>query len=153
MNESQLMELIEALSSDTAFGVLSSQRLLLELRRREGAKGFALYLDIDDLGEANASLGHERVNEKVRRALSFRCDDAIVFGRFYSGDELAGLMESQEEALGFARRIREGFRSEGMSCTIAVAQVHSGVMAAVRRAQEECHKQKGSGGKGSIWIA
>ena len=110
---------IELLMFNRAFGVLTKEAFNLLITRIPTDDTALVVFDIDNMKGFNSRLGKEEVNRRLAKAFSFRTND-ILLGQTFSGDEFAALV-NQEDAYGFAVRLRESLKSQGLSATIVIA--------------------------------
>lgn len=84
---------------------------------RHYARFDVVFMDLDELHRLNAELGHAEVDRRIRAALVYRRED-ITTARWYSGDEIVAIV-SKGDGFGFAHRLLDGMRKNGLSATFA----------------------------------
>lgn len=116
----KLEEVNALLSIDKSYGILTRSALEIEAGLVKGRVKFLAFLDIDYLHDFNERFGHEEANRRIRRALHLRRNDLVLSGKYYSGDEVAILLEGRPAE--FCERLKEDFIREGLSITIAFVE-------------------------------
>lgn len=139
-------EIIERLSIDPSYGILTRAALEIDLAPREKEIRFVAFLDIDYLHDLNSRIGHDEANKKIRRALHLRASDVILSGKWYSGDEIVILLSGDPAA--FCARLQEAFDQEGMSITIFFTPYSGKLLEDVEKAKKEVFRMKSERGSG-----
>lgn len=119
-NELDLKDsIIENLSIDPSYGILTRPAMHLEIKKVATQAKYLIFTDIDDLFVVNALLPRktEEANEKIFRALHLRSEDVLLSGRWYSGDELVIILSGNPDAV--CNRLKEAFEREQLSITCA----------------------------------
>lgn len=112
----QLKEQISQLSMDPVFGMWTRNAFLQFSYVMPRGLRVVTFLDLDNLHKLNDEYGYEEINRRIRIIFSvpFRRSDLIA--RWFSGDEIVILFDSDE---GFALRkigqLEEAARQQGMS--------------------------------------
>lgn len=113
---SQLKEQVSQLSMDPVFGMWTRNAFLQFSYVMPRGLRVVTFLDLDNLHKLNDEYGYEEINRRIRIIFSvpFRRSDLIA--RWFSGDEIVILFDSDE---GFALRkigqLEEAARQQGMS--------------------------------------
>lgn len=142
----QLLAELEELKNDHAFGILT--RPAFEIEHRKVKAGAAvIFLDLDHIHGLNEAIGHEAVNEKIKRAINIRSEDLILSGRWYSGDELAFVVKGNAQAV--ADRLLQSLKENGLSATIAFAPLGN-LKEAIEEAKAKVEKAKRENNRGII---
>jgi GGDEF domain-containing protein len=141
-----LAELAE-LKNDKAFGILTRPALEIENRKVNNAVA-VVFLDLDGVHGLNDELGHDEVNRRIKSAIHVRCDDLILSGRWYSGDELAFVVKGDPQ--GVADRLMNGLKRNGLSATIAYAPIQKELEQAVNEAKRKVEAAKKKNTRGII---
>ena len=118
------LETIAMLSIDPAYGCLTKPGLLLALAALPMHDRTVVYFDIDKFKQMNTRLGKSVCNDIVAECIKPRAYDVLghmtpLLGRWYSGDELAGLF-SAHDALGYIQRTQRNFHRYGCSATFVM---------------------------------
>lgn len=82
-----------------------------------------VFADIDRLGQANANLGYEKVNQLVQSSLRsfWRSGDLALVFRYFSGDEFLVAVHGDKDAgVKVAERLQKAFAEQGLSITVGV---------------------------------
>jgi predicted signal transduction protein with EAL and GGDEF domain len=137
-----LKSLVDELSECPSFGILTAPALRHRVSEIDSFPSLAaVYLDVDDMKEANSRYGHADVDRRIHAALTARSSDCVM-GRWLQGDEIVAIVP-WIDALGFCDRLLAAFQAQGMSCTIAVQRVgRFSVEEAIKQAGLLCHKTK-----------
>ncbi len=85
----ELIKIIEKLSHDSAFGILT--RTGLEIRMK--GEYHCLFIDFDNIHSLNHTLGYDVVNQRIKTILSSLTIPGILVGRLFSGDEIVVLVK------------------------------------------------------------
>lgn len=131
---------------DSSFGMLTRAGVDARLRRLRGVD--VLFLDIDGMGNLNASLGPDEVNRLVRLAFQLRRGDAILIGRWFSGDEIV-VAVPRGDGQALATRLLARLRSFGLSATIAVESAETPEQA-IDAAKARVYAAKQCGARGQV---
>lgn len=137
---------IKAAHYDEAFGMLTRQGLDARLDRLTSAVD-VLFVDLDQIHELNARLGYTEVDRMVRSAFQLRRGDALIVGRYYSGDEII-LVAPTGDGKGLAERLQVRLGAVGLSATIAVAS--AAPRSAIETAKIQVQAAKASGTRGCV---
>jgi GGDEF domain-containing protein len=135
---------IDELILDPAFGLLTRPAVDNEYRKIQNRAHCLVYVDIDNLHLANKMYGHDKVNQKMKRACSFRRSDVLLGARWYSGDELIFILAGS--ATGFCLRLQDALKKEKLSATMAwiksSGELHNDVGATKDRVEASKHADK-----------
>lgn len=88
----ELIEIIEKLSHDKAFDILTRTGLEVEM---EGEYN-CIFIDFNNIHELNHTIGYDAVNERIQNILYSIADYMVIVGRFFSGDEIVVLTKSED---------------------------------------------------------
>ncbi len=77
----ELIEIIEKLSHDKAFDILTRTGLEVEM---EGEYN-GIFIDFNNIHKLNHLIGYEMVNEKIKNILYSISEYKVIIGRFFSG--------------------------------------------------------------------
>ncbi len=93
MDVDTLLEKIERLSVDKAFGMLT--RNALEEKLNDKNKMFnCLFIDLCNMSNLNGLLGYEEVNRIIKEMFTeLKESEEIIVGRWFSGDEIVIIAE------------------------------------------------------------
>jgi GGDEF domain-containing protein len=131
---------------DDAFGMLTRAGLEARLDRMTSAVD-VLFCDLDHIHDLNARLGYTEVNALIRSAFQLRRGDAILIGRYFSGDEII-LVAPAGDGRGLAERLQLRLGAVGLSATIAVASATP--RSAIRQASEQVRLAKTADQRGCV---
>lgn len=111
---------VSDLSIDLAYGCLTRVGLQLALSAVDCTDMYVCYFDLDKFKELNTLLGKARVNQIMSECIQPRHYDMIgLVGRWFSGDELAGVF-SRDDVLGYCNRVQSSLRLHGTSGTFLI---------------------------------
>lgn len=118
------LEMIAMLSIDPAYGCLTKTGLLLALAALPITDQIIVYFDVDKFKAINDRLGKATCNDLMTECIKPRAYDVLghmtpLLGRWYSGDELAGVF-SAHDALGYIQRTQRNFHRYGCSATFVM---------------------------------
>lgn len=147
MTRAQLLAELEELKNDKAFGILTRPAFEIEHRKVDNAVA-VIFLDLDNIHALNDKLGHECVNDMIKKAINIRHDDLMLSGRWYSGDELAFIVKGSPQ--GVADRLLESLTQNGLSATIAFAPISDDLENAVHQAKQKVEAAKRKSNRGMI---
>lgn len=150
----ELEQELDEAHQDSAYGCLTRAGVNSHWRKMVTHDGYAVvFLDMDDFGKLNKALGYAECNRRVAAAME-RCRGTdISSGRWFSGDELIFVVPAYD-AIGFAYRMRDVFRGEGIGVTVGIAPVVSDdLVANVKPASDMVQAVKAQGNKGGVHIA
>jgi len=99
------------------YNVTTRPAIEFEMRNVEEQARFIVYLDIDDMHNANKIFGKPAVNGKLKRALHVRHTDVLMRALWFSGDEFVIVLRGDPE--GFKERLQTSLKNEGLSATMA----------------------------------
>lgn len=125
--QAQLLALqlqVSELSVDPAFGVTTRAALRYELPRVANTARRVIFMDIDNMHALNDKYseggknGYEIMNGKIKRAIHVRAADCVLRARWFSGDEFAFILSS-DNADGFCSRLAACLKNEGITATFA----------------------------------
>lgn len=141
---------IKKLHQCPTFGCLSRQGIdayWQSIRRKKGLS--IVFLDVDNMHDANAKYGYQEVDKKLKSAFSkIRSDERL--GRWYSGDELV-LLVSQDGAFIAADRILQALLNEGLSATFGIVKAEGEFLSdCVKKASSLVQESKSQGIRGVI---
>jgi hypothetical protein len=142
-------ELRSALT-DPTYGILTrwgGERAWQRLSRHY-ARFDVVFMDLDELHRLNAELGYAEVDRRICAALVYRRED-IMTARWYSGDEIVAIV-SKGDGFGFAHRLLDGMRKNGLSATFGVVPAAPRLADAVWKAMELVAAAKESGQRGTV---
>jgi GGDEF domain-containing protein len=142
----KLEGIIEKLSTDPSYGIVTRSALELELPTVSDRARFLIFLDIDGLHDLNERIGHDESNARIRRALHVRAGDVLIRGKWYSGDEIVFILPACDPE-GFLSRLQEGFAAEGLSFTGAAVEYTGKLNSDVDRAKDIVFAEKRARGK------
>jgi GGDEF domain-containing protein len=111
-----LKEQISQLSLDPVFGIWTRNAFLQFSHVMPRGLRVVVFLDLDNLHQLNDQYGYEEINRRIRAIFSipFRRSDLVA--RWFSGDEIVILFDSDEEfALRKVAQLEEAARQQGMS--------------------------------------
>jgi GGDEF domain-containing protein len=135
---------------DPTYGILTRvggerawQRLSRHYTRFE-----VVFLDLDELHRLNIELGYAEVDRRIRAALVHRNED-IMTARWYSGDEIVAIVP-RGDGSGFAHRLLDRLRNQGLSATFGVVPASPKLADAVWKAMELVTAAKTAGQRGII---
>lgn len=137
---------VRAAHFDPAFGMLTRAGLDARLDRLSSAVDI-LFVDIDQVHELNTRLGYNEVDRLIRSAFVMRSGDAIIVGRWYSGDEII-VVAPTGDGQGLAERLQLRLGAVGLSATIAVAS--AAPRAAIESAKTQVQVAKRNGVRGCV---
>lgn len=108
-----MIEKIERLSKDKAFGILTRNALDEEISIFK-SKFNAIFIDLNNIHKLNGLLGYEKVNSIIRDMFaSFDFQGAIV-GRWFSGDEIViakeGVLPDMQSLVSHAHKFDMTFK-------------------------------------------
>lgn len=138
---------IESLRTCPIFGVLTRSAL----EANPPCNGAVVFWDIDNMKLLNAQLGYEGLNVRIRAACDrIRSTDSLFrVARWFSGDEFV-LFCPAEDAVGAAERVQRLFEEQGISITLAIAEVGQCWKGATVEASSSVQVAKEQGRRGSI---
>lgn len=119
--QTQLLALqlqVNELSVDPAFGVTTRAALRYELPRVANTARRVIFMDIDNMHALNEKHGYNVVDGKIKRAIHVRAADCVLRARWFSGDEFAFILSS-DNADGFCSRLAACLKNEGITATFA----------------------------------
>lgn len=127
--EAQLARaLAERGTIDTAYGCLTRFGLNEALAQLDARGLFAVYFDLDYFKQVNEQYGKFKTNQIVRECIQPRGYDILgqnnprtLIGRWFSGDELAGVF-LPEDAYGYVERIRRAFWEYRITLTTIITR-------------------------------
>ena len=141
---------LNTLTFDVSYGVLTRQGLDHRWRQTMHAavKFEIVFMDIDNMHQANACLGYEEVDRRIRAAFSVRATDMLI-ARWYSGDEIVAIVPVGD-GRGAAERILARLEANGLSATCAVAPAQQNLAGAVKSAAAKVQTAKAENRRGTI---
>lgn len=113
----QLQQNLSDLSTDPSYKITTRAAVDIEMRKVADHARYVVFLDVDNMHQANQEYGYETVNGMIRRACRIREADALLRARWFSGDELVFVLSADPE--GFCARIKTAFKNEGLGVTMA----------------------------------
>jgi hypothetical protein len=125
---------VASLSIDPAYGCLTKPGLVKALRILDLTTELVVYFDIDKFKQMNSRLGKARCNQIVAECIKPRGYDLLgrtnvtirLLGRWFSGDELAGVFPASD-ALGYCQRVQGALHAYNCSATfVIVPTLHRG---------------------------
>lgn len=147
----ELEALLHVAHTDPVWGVLT--RTGMEYHMHQLQPGYdLLYVDIDNMHDANTAYGHEGTDRRVRQALAslqMRRGDFMLSGRWLCGDELIFLLPGGTGS-GAAGRLLAAFQAAGLGATIAVVPGAVNYRAAIDSAQHTVEESKRNGSRGRV---
>lgn len=116
---------------DLSYGCLSQFGLLEAIKRVDASAMIAVYFDLDRFRNVNDRFGKFVANNIVAQCIKPRGYDVVgvmkqpiaLIGRWFSGDELAGLFAPQD-AFGYVERVRRAFWRFEITATFVIAPAH-----------------------------
>lgn len=106
---------------DPTYGCLTKAGLLRILETLDTRGLYVVYFDMDRFKQHNSDWGKFVINARVRECIKPRASDPVAHvGRWFSGDELAGLFGDYDHAVAYANRLRRGFGQYGMTLTTVI---------------------------------
>lgn len=114
-------------SIDLTYGCLTKIGLVAALRSIDASGLVAIYFDLDRFKETNERYGKFATNAIVAECIKPRGYDILgqaprtmLVGRWFSGDELAGVFMPQD-VMGYYERVKRNFARYGITGTFVVA--------------------------------
>lgn len=113
---------------DPMYGCLTRNGFMHLLSSTDLTDLWVVYFDLDKFKEHNNAFGKFVMNDRVRACIAPRSYDPLgradkhsFLGRWFSGDELAGIFPDYADALGYANRVQRALHEYQMSATFIVA--------------------------------
>ncbi len=100
-----LQDQVSALQWDSTFGMWTREAFLQFCLVMPRGNRVITFIDIDDVHGMNDRLGYEDVNQRIKDAFSVYFRRSDVVARWFSGDEIVILFDSNEE--GATRKIEQ----------------------------------------------
>ena len=126
-----LQEQVSELSWDTAYGMWTRGAFLQFCQVMPRSTRIVVFIDLDDIHTLNKNVGYSEVDRRIRNTFSVPFRRSDVVARWYSGDEIVILFDSDRE--GANRKLEELVRSaaaEGMSLKNEIGEWEVGKQAA-----------------------
>jgi diguanylate cyclase (GGDEF)-like protein len=101
----ELKERVHVLSWDDTFGMWTRGAFLQFCRVMPRGKRTVVFIDLDDIRGKNNALGYDEVNRRIRRAFEISLRRSDIVARWYSGDEIVIIFDSDSE--GADRKMEE----------------------------------------------
>lgn len=122
--------LIERLMIDPVYGCYTKPGFLLALEAIQLDGLYVVYFDIDNFKAFNNEHGKAHANVIIRNAIKPRGYDilgnASAVGRWFSGDELAGIFPASD-AFGYCKRVQAALHGANSSATFVILPIlHKG---------------------------
>ena len=147
----RIAELEEALRTahlDPQFAILTRAGIDARWHQRPGHADTVVFFDLDQVHGHNARWGYAETDSRIATVMA-QVGDNWIF-RWFSGDEF-GLVCTASDALGFAARVQELLRTQGLTGTFGIARiVDNDLKASVAAAAALVQAAKALGLRGTI---
>ena len=158
----ELVERVEALENEVkelstdrvysspGFDVLTRSGMERRWHKRASDHDTLIFVDLDELREANSRYGYEGANQRIAAGLAVG-DSTIICGRWFSGDEIVFLC-NRTDAKGLAQRLQRELTAQGLAATFGIAPVSDDLQASVTRAADLVQAAKARNERGAIYM-
>jgi diguanylate cyclase (GGDEF)-like protein len=127
-----LTEKLQELSWDSVFGMWTRTAFLQFCRVMPRGERTVVFIDLDRIHELNREKGYAEVDRLVRAAFSIPMRSSDIVARWYSGDEIVILFDSDREgALRKVHELEESAATLGLTFTCEVGTWNVGVQGIV----------------------
>ena len=148
---SALEKQIEDLSWDSVFGMWTRVAFLQFCAVMPRGARTVVFVDFDDIHGLNKALGYAEVDRRIRRTFSIPLRSSDIVGRWYSGDEIVILFDSDEPlALDKLNELRASAERNGMSFACSMGRWEVGkqdIKDIVEDLSERTHKDTSESGR------
>jgi len=137
----KLKEQVDQLSWDTSFGMWTRGAFLQFCHIMPRGTRIVAFIDLNKIHSLNESLGYDEVDRRVNEAFAIRFRRSDVVARWFSGDEIVILFDS--DLIGAERKVEElqaSARKQGLDFMFEIAKWEVG-----RETIEEIVKVLGEG--------
>jgi hypothetical protein len=116
----ELEEALRAAHMDPQFAILTWAGIDARWHQRPGHADTVVFFDLDQVHCHNAHWGNAETDSRIATVMAQVGDNCIF--RWFSGDEF-GLVCTASDALGFATRVQELLRAQGLTGTFGIARI------------------------------
>lgn len=136
---------VSELSWDEPFGMLTRKAFLRVCQAITSGNRTVIFVDLDNIGNLNLQIGYTEVDRRIRSTFARLRNPGELVGRWYSGDEIVIVSDSQQGATWEIEELYRTANNYGISFTSAIGEWEPGkssILEVVERLSEKTCAQK-----------